>query len=104
MPDWKKFWNDTSSEISGIVVLAVLLMVCGLVNYSWFLASHPASSMKYAFAAAIGGVLTYKLVRHRQIKLDSERTIAGKQAIVVGIVSGILFIESAIFALMTWEK
>ena len=103
MPDWKKFWNDTPSEISDIVVLAVLLMVCGLVNYSWFLASHPASSMKYAFAA-IGGVLTYKLVRHRQIKLDSERTITGKQAIVVGIVSGILFIESAIFSLMTWEK
>lgn len=103
MPDWKKFWNDTSSEISGIVVLAVLLMVCGLVNYSWFLASHPASSMKYAFAAAIGGVLTYKLVRHRQIKLDSERTITGNRRLL-----SVLFPESslrsAIFALMTWEK
>ncbi len=104
MPDWKKIWSDTPSEISGIAVLTVLLMLLGLVNYSWFLAEHPASSMKFAIAAAIGGTLTYKLIRHRKLKLDSERTVTGKIAVAIGIVSGILFAESAVFAMMTLGK
>lgn len=104
MPAWKKIWSDTPSEISGIAVLLVLLMLVGWVNYSWFLAAHPASSMKFAIAAAIGGTLTYKLIRHRKLKLDSERTVTGKIAVTIGIVSGILFAESAVFAIMTLGK
>ena len=79
-------------------------MMVGLVNYSCFLAPHPASRMKYVIAATIGGTLVYKLIRHRQLKLDSERMITGKLAIAIGIVAGILFIESAIFAAMTLEQ
>ena len=41
MPDWKELWSNTPSEISGIVVLAVLLMMVGLVNYSCFLELIP---------------------------------------------------------------
>lgn len=104
MPDWKRLWSDTPSEISGAAVLAVLLMIAGLVNYSWFLTVHPASGAKYTLAAAISGTLTCRLIRDRKLKLDSEHTVTGKQALSLGIVSGILFAESAILAVISLGK
>lgn len=97
--NFKKFWINTPSSISGIVVLMILLLLIGLVCWSWFF-THYASSTKYAIAAAIGGVLAYKVIKNKKIILDKERVIKGKLAICIGCVSGVLFTVSMLFAIL----
>ncbi len=53
MADGKKIKSDTPAHISGGIVLVILIGMVGLVAWNGF--RRPASTMKYAIAAAIGG-------------------------------------------------
>jgi hypothetical protein len=96
---WKNFWINTSSSISGIIVLFTLLFLIGLDCWSYFIL-HSASSTMYVTASAIGGVLVYKLIKLKKIKLDEERIVEGKLAVCIGCVAGILCAVSMILAVL----
>ena len=66
--------------------------------------THYASSLKYAIAAIIGGVLAYKALVNRKIILDEDRVIDGKLMIAIGLVSSLLFILSASLAILRFGK
>ncbi len=96
---FKKLWTETPSSIAGIIVFVVLLFLTGFVCWSWFF-SHSAGSLKYAAAAAIGGSIAYKMIKNKKLALDEERVVEGKLALGIGLVSGILFTISALFAVL----
>lgn len=100
MANWKEIWSDTPAHISGSIVLVILIEMVGLVAWSGF--CQPASTMKYAIAAAIGGTFAYKIFRHGRITLDPERTVTGKLARAIGMVGAILFALATTFALLTF--
>ena len=94
---WKKYGINTSSSISGIIVLLTLFFLIGLDCWSFFI-SHSSSSTMYVTAATIGGVLVYKFVKFKKIQLDEERIVEGKLAFFIGCVAGILCVVSTILA------
>ena len=93
----------TPAFISGVIVLGVLLLLIGLVVASCFF-THYASSLKYAIAATIGGVLAYKALINRKIVLDEDRVIDGKLMIAIGWISSLLFVLSASLAILRLGK
>ena len=100
--NFRKIWIETPAFISGVIVLGVLLLLIGLVVASCF--THYASSLKYAIAATIGGVLAYKALINRKIVLDEDRVIDGKLMIAIGWISSLLFVLSASLAILRLGK
>lgn len=101
--NFRKIWIETPAFISGVIVLSVLLLLIGLVVASCFF-THYASSLKYAIAATIGGVLAYKALINRKIVLDEDRVIDGKLMIAIGWISSLLFVLSASLAILRLGK
>ena len=101
--NFRKIWVDTPAFISGVIVFVVLLLLIGVVVASCFF-TYYASSLRYAVAATIGGVLAYKALINRKIVLDENRVVDGKLVIAIGLASILLFVLSASLAILWLGK
>ncbi len=101
--NWKKYWIDTPSAISGSIVLVIEIALLGFVIWSGFY-GHKAGSLKYAIAAAIGASIAFKIIRHGKLVLDSERVVTGILAKSLCVVGVLLALISAYFAFITLGK
>jgi hypothetical protein len=95
-PKLKRFLDDTPAQVSGVIVLLVLVGLFALVTWSGL--HHPRSALRFLFGACVGGTVAYRVFRTGSLRLDPQRTVTGGLAKALGAVGGVLLLVSGYFA------
>jgi hypothetical protein len=95
---FKKLWVDTPANVSGCIVLVVLLGILALVIWADF--NSPTKTIHFLIAASIGGVVAYRVFLTGKLVLDPQRTVTGWLAKTIGIIGAILALVSGYFAII----
>ena len=94
----KTLWVDTPANVSGCIVLVVLLGILALVIWAGF--HSPTKATRCLIAASIGGVVAYRVFLTGKLVLDSQRTVTGWLARVLSIVGFLLALVAGYFAVI----
>jgi len=85
-PKLKRLLDDTPAQVSGGIVLVLLLCLLALVVWSGL--HHPKTALRFLFGTCVGGVVAYRVLR----------TVNGGLAKVLGIVGAVLALVAGYFA------
>jgi hypothetical protein len=97
-PKFKRLWEDTPAQVSGGIVLFVLVALLALVIWSGL--HQPKTAVRFLFATCVGGVVAYRVFRTGCLRLDPQRTVVGGLAKALGIVGAGLALVAGYFTVV----
>ena len=72
-PKLKRLLDDTPAQVSGGIVLVLLLCLLALVVWSGL--HHPKTALRFLFGTCVGGVVAYRVFRTGGLRLDAQRAV-----------------------------
>jgi hypothetical protein len=102
-PKLKRLREVTPAQVSGGITLFGLIVL--LAHFIWLGLHQPKSAWPFFFAMCVGGAFAYRVFRIGCFRLTPQRTVGGRLAKMLGIVSAALALVGGYFtAVVIYQK